>query len=286
MKPLLCMSLLALLAAPLAAGQAAGTKPSSSCSSGQAAVVQVLEEDTWETSDGKTIRKGQCIAVDASVETGSTGSLTVFFGGKNPLPKTFSCENATGCRVQVSAPEEQLVDSAARRVAEKLWSTLSKPHLSRTPDRHTETYSRGVEGRLMDSVVRLTGAQLDLAPALRKLATGNYFVSLDSLSASRKSVGPLRVAWNGSAPALVSTPQFAPGLYDLQLLEENGDPAGSEAWIFATPPADYASASADFEAAVDLSATWAASASPSAIRTILRIYLESLASSESGSSAQ
>jgi hypothetical protein len=87
MKPLLCMSLLALLAAPLAAGQAAGTKPSSNCGSGQAAVVQVLEEDTWETSDGKTIRKGQCIAVDASVETGSTGSLTVFSAGRIRCPR-------------------------------------------------------------------------------------------------------------------------------------------------------------------------------------------------------
>ena len=69
------------------------------------------------------------------------------------------------------------------------------------------------------------------------------------------------------------------------LLEETGEEEGSQAWILAAEPPAYGPASADFGDAVKVSEQWSRDASPSALRTILRAYLESLEPQASGRSA-
>jgi len=277
--------LMLLIALMLVPARLAAAQQASACAAGQAKVVQVVEEGSWETAEGRTIRTGQCISVPASVEAGAHGSITIFFGGDEPLPKTYLCENEAGCRVPISAPPKAKHDPAWKVRAEKIEAALMKPRLSLSPEKGAMTYVRGANGRLSDGVVPLTGSQMDLAPAFQKMPEGEYWLQLVPLTVPAKPLGPFHIVWNSSHSAVVSNPEFRPGLYDLVLLEETGEEQGSQAWILAAEPATYASASADFEDAVKVSEQWSSDASPGALRAILRAYLESLGPAGSGRAA-
>jgi hypothetical protein len=261
-----------------------GAQQTSACAPGQAKVVQVVEDGSWETAEGRTIRTGQCISIPASVEAGATGSITFFFGGSDPMPKTYSCENEAGCRVPVSAPPKVKVDPVWKARAEKIAESLKKPRLSLSPEKSTMSYVRGGSGRLSDGVVPLTGSRLDLAPAFQKMPEGEYWLQFVPLTVPAKPLGPFHIVWNENHSAVVSNPEFRPGLYDLVLLEETGEAEGSQAWILAAEAPAYASESADFEDALKVSAQWSRDASPGALRVILRAYLESLGPAASGHS--
>jgi hypothetical protein len=276
------MLLVILLLVPL---RPAAAQRDAACPRGQAKVTQVVEDGTWETADGRTIRSNQCIAVPASIEAGGSGSITIAFGGTDPPSKTYSCENDTGCRVPISAPPKMIPDSGGEAVALKIWASMKQPRLSLSAEKSTMAYVRGGAGRLSDGVVPLTGAQLDLAPAFQNMPEGEYWLQLVPLSVPGKPLGPFHITWNASHSAAVSNSELRPGLYDLVLLEETGEAEGSEAWILAAEPPIYASASADFEAAVKVSARWSRDTAPSALRAILRAYLESLGPQQSGRTA-
>jgi hypothetical protein len=274
------VSIVMLIPAHLAAAQ-----HPNACAPGQAKVIEVVEDGSWETAEGRTIRTGQCISVPASVEAGAQGSITVFFGGDELLPKTYKCENEAGCRVPISAPAKAKHDSAWKVRAEKIEAALMKPRLSLLPEKGAMTFVRGGIGRLSDGVVPLAGAQMDLAPAFQKMPEGEYWLQLVPLSVPSKPLGPFHIVWNSSRSAVISNPEFRPGLYDLVLLEETGEAEGSQAWILAAEPGGYASASADFADAVKVSEQWSRDASPSALHAILRAYLESLGPAGSGHAA-
>jgi hypothetical protein len=276
------MLLLILLFVPvrLAAGQ-----QGNACPTGQAKVAQVVEDGSWETAEGRTIHAGECISIPVSVEAGAPGSITIFFGGSDPMPKTYSCENEAGCRVLISPPPRTKVSGGTKAGAEKIWAAMKTPRLSLLPDRSTMAYVRGGVGRLSDGVVLLTGTQLELAPAFQTMPEGDYWLRLVPLTVPAKPIGPFHITWNASHSAVVSNPELRPGLYDLVLLEETGEEEGSQAWILAAEPPIYASASADFEAAVKVSAQWSSDTAAGALRAILRAYLESLGPRESGRTA-
>ena len=270
-------SILLLVSVLASAGFASAQQTSGACSAGQVKVIQVVEDGNWETAEGRSIRSGQCIKVPASVEAGAHGSITIFFGGNDPMPKTFPCENEAGCRVPISAPPKSNTDARWRLRAQKIEASLMKPRLSLSPEKSAMTYVRGGSGRLSDGVVPLNGAQMDLAPAFQKMPEGEYWLRLVPLSVPATPLGPFHIVWSANHPAIVSNPEFRPGLYDLVLLEETGEEEGSQAWIMAAEPPAYGAASADFDDAVKVSAEWSRDTSPSALRTILRAYLESLA---------
>jgi hypothetical protein len=277
--------LMLLIALMLVPARFAAAQQTSACAAGHAKVVQVVEEGSWETAEGRTIRSGQCISVPASVEAGAAGSLTIFFGGNDPTPKSYLCENEAGCRVPISAPAKSDLNAGAKARAGKILASLMKPRLSLTPEKGTMAYVRGGEGRLSEGVVPLSGTQLDLAPAFQKMPEGEYWLQLVSLSVPAKAIGPFHIVWSANHSAVVSNPEFRPGLYDLVLLEETGEAEGSQAWILAAEPPAYASAAADFEDAVKVSAQWSRDTSPGALRAILRAYLESLGPQGSGRTA-
>jgi hypothetical protein len=261
----------------LAPASLAAAQQSNACPPGKAKVIEAVEDGSWETAEGHTIRAGQCISIPASVEAGAPGSsLTVFFGGSDPLPKTYKCENEAGCRVPVSAPPKTNADPAWKIRAQKIEAALQAPRLSLSPNKSTMTYVRGGEGRLSDGVVPLNGTRLELAPAFQKMPEGEYWLQLVPLTVGAKRIGPFHIIWNANHSAVVSNPAFTPGLYDLVLLEETGEAEGSQAWILAAEPPAYAPESADFEDAMKVSERWSRDASPSAVRAILRAYLESL----------
>jgi hypothetical protein len=267
---------LVLVLAVLASAGFASAQQSSACAVGQAKVIEAAEDGNWETAEGRSIHSGQCIKVPASVEAGAPGSITIFFGGHDPMPETYSCKNEAGCRVPISAPPKSNSDPRWKARAQKIEASLMKPRLSLSPEKSAMTYVRGGSGRLSDGVVPLNGAQMDLAPAFQKMPDGEYWLRLVPLSVPAKPLGPFHIVWSANHPAIVSNPEFRPGLYDLVLLEETGEEEGSQAWIMAAEPQDYGAASADFEDAVKLSEQWSRDTSPSALRTILRAYLESL----------
>jgi hypothetical protein len=263
--------ILMLVPARLVAAQQANA-----CATGQAKVIQVAQEGSWETAEGRTIRAGQCIAVPATVEAGESGSITVFFGGDEPTPKTYWCENEAGCRVPIAAPPKTKHDPAWKVRAEKIQAALMKPRLSLSPEKGAMTYVRGIDGQLSDGVVPLSDNKLELAPAFQKMPEGEYWLQFVPLSVPAKPLGPFHIVWDSRHSAAVSNPEFRPGLYDLVLLEKSGEAEGSQAWILAAEPPVYASASADFEDAVKVSEQWPSDIPQSALRTILRAYLESL----------
>ncbi len=276
MRSSLCKSML-LLISMLVPVSLAAAQQSNACPPGKAKVIEAVEDGSWETAEGRTIRAGQCISIPASVEAGAPGSsLTVFFGGSDPMPKTYSCDNEAGCRVPISAPPKTKLDPVWKIRAEKIESAMMKPRLSLSPEKGAMSYVRGGNSRLSDGVVPLTGMQMDLAPVFQKMPAGEYWLQLVPLSVPAKPLGPFHILWNSSHSAVVSNPEFRPGLYDLALLEETGEAEGSQAWILAAEAPAYASASADFEDAVKVSEQWSRDASPAAVRTILRAYLESL----------
>jgi hypothetical protein len=269
----------------LVPAQIAAAQQTSACAPAQAKVVQVVEDGSWETAQGRTIHAGQCISIPATLEAGATGSITLFFGGNDPMPKTYSCENEAGCRVPVSAPPKAKVDPVWKARAEKIAESLKKPRLSLSPEKSTMSYVRGGSGRLSDGVVPLSGTQLELAPAFQKMPQGEYWLQLVPLTVPAKPLGPFHITWSESHSAVVSNPEFRPGLYDLVLLEETGEAEGSQAWILAAESPAYASESADFEDAEKVSEQWSRGASASALRVILRAYLESLGPAGPGHSA-
>lgn len=271
----LCKSILILILM-LVPVRFAAAQQTNACPPGKAKVVQAMEDGSWETAEGRTIRAGQCISVPASVEAGAPGSITIFFGGNDPMPKTYSCENEAGCRVPIALPPKTNVDPSWKIRAHKIEAALNGPRLSLSPEKSTMTYVRGGSGRLSDGVVPLNGTQMDLAPAFQKMPEGEYWLRLVPLSVPAKPLGPFHIVWNAGHSAVVSNPEFGPGLYDLVLLEETGEEEGSQAWILAAEPSAYASESADFADAVKVSARWSRDDSPSALRAILRAYLESL----------
>jgi hypothetical protein len=280
----LCKLILLVVSVLASAGFASAQQPGA-CAAGQAKVIQAVEDGNWETAEGRSIRSGQCIKVPASVEAGAPGSITIFFGGNDPMPKTFPCENESGCRVPISAPPKPNADAHWRLRAQKIEASLMKPRLSLSPEKSAMTYVRGGSGRLSDGVVPLNGTQMDLAPAFQKMPEGEYWLRLVPLSVPANPLGPFHIVWRANQPAIVSNPEFRPGLYDLVLLEETGEEEGSQAWIMAAEPPAYGAASADFDDAVKVSQQWSRDTSPAALRTILRAYLESLAPQAAGRSA-
>ena len=284
MISLLSKSVLILLLL-LVSARVAAAQHTNACAPGHAKVIQVMEDGNWETAEGRSIRTGQCISVPASVEAGAPGSITIFFGGSDPMPKTFTCENEAGCRVPLAPPPKANADARWRVRAQKIEASLMKPRLSLSPEKGAMTYVRGGSGRLSDGVVPLTGTQMDLSPAFQNMPEGEYWLRLVPLSVPAKPLGPFHIIWSANHAAIVSNPEFSPGLYDLVLLEETGEEEGSRAWILAAEPPAYASSSADFADAVKVSAQWSTDASPSALRTILRAYLESLGPQAAGQSA-
>ncbi len=141
--------------------------------------------------------------------------------------------------------------------------------------------SRGIEPGLVDTVVLLEDRQLDLAPAFREMSDGQYWVKLSLINGNGAGPvgGPLAVQYTSHHPASASAPTTQPGLYRLSLVDKNGASAGSDCWILVTSRETYSAKSQAFEGATQKSSKWPQDMDPSAVRALLRAYLESLASS-------
>jgi hypothetical protein len=158
-----------------------------------------------------------------------------------------------------------------------LWVAVRKLFTG-DPEKYIVAASRGLEPGLVDTVVPLEDHKIDLAAAFSEMSGGKYWVSLTPLngSASAAATGPFEVQYSAHHSALVSAPAIQPGLYRLVLTDQAGAPGGSDSWILVSAPRNFSSASPAFRAAVEKSSGWPPDMDPSAVRALLRAYLESL----------
>ena len=163
------------------------------------------------------------------------------------------------------------------------WAPFVAPFLALigpNPDRYMVAVSRGVEEELVDSVAPIQGGGVDLGAAFHELDDGTYWVKLTSLSGSSSPPGPLPLQYKRGSPAIVASGSIRPGLYKVLIVDQSGEPAGSDCWLLAAASADYPALSSKFEQARADSAKLPPEMDPSATRSLLRAYLESLGSAD------
>ncbi len=148
--------------------------------------------------------------------------------------------------------------------------------LTAQPERYMVASSRGIEDDLNDAVVPLENGQTDLTAVFHDMPAGNYYVEFQAVEAAQVRGAPLPVVLAKNQTVSVSAPSLHPGLYKVLLVDQKGEPAGSDAWIVLAASANYSVKAAAFQKALEESAKLPAEMDPSATRALLRAYLESL----------
>src|SRR5262249_44349943 len=82
--------------------------------------------------------------------------------------------------------------------------------------------SRGLEPKLNDAVVLLTGDHIDVSAAFQGMDPGSYRVRLDPVSGG-EATAPSPVMWTNGSSARLLVPGLVPGLYKLGLLDADGE---------------------------------------------------------------
>jgi hypothetical protein len=155
-----------------------------------------------------------------------------------------------------------------------LWSKLTGPE---ERERYITAASRGLEEDLTEAVVELSGSHVDITPALHNLEPATHWVRCEPIDHPSEIGPPMQVQWAAGKPAEISAAHLKPGLYRLALVEQSGEPAGSDAWILLTDKEHYLAHSNAFQQAVDTIAAWPPEADRSMARAVLRAALASLA---------
>ena len=202
-------------------------------SSQQGVVIGLTGE--WTTEDKGLLNLGDPIRVGVKIAHRAPATLTVWFEGHSPA--SYSCPPSPeqSCPGMIKPPVgTNKSTSQLKRVMDETFALFASSLRSMTPkepSRYFTAASRGLEGELKEAVLLLQGSQVDIAPAFGDLSAGSYWVRFDSPSDSGRKTAPTQVQWQPGKPALVSAGGLKLGLCRLSLLEQSGEPAGSEAWI-------------------------------------------------------
>jgi hypothetical protein len=219
---------------------------------------------------------------------GSAGSVVLQPDKKGAAAQPFICENpsrdsscsghqSARCAVPLNPRNWQTSGGGLGNI----WDAVV--HLfTGDPEKYMVAASRGIEPGLVDSVVALQNNGVDLSPAFRELPAGQYWIKLEPVNASntRPTVGISELRLTPQQAAIIPAPSIQPGLYRLILVDKSGAPADSDSWILISSPEKYPSTSQAFQLAVKKSSTWPDAMDPSAVRALLRAYLESLSTSQ------
>lgn len=151
------------------------------------------------------------------------------------------------------------------------------PLFAKEPDKYMVAVSRGVEEELVDSVAPIQGDVVDLSAAFHDMDSGQYWLSVTPIDrASSTRSAPIRLEYKHGLPATVTLASIQPGLYKILIVDQSGEPAGSDCWILATTAEAYPSISRQFDTAREQASKWPGGVDPSNARALLRAYLESL----------
>lgn len=243
-------------------------------------VVVVSLTGNWKHDDAR-VTFGQSLPATGCLFA-SDGSVVLQPDKKDAAAQPFICEKPArdsscsghdGDRCAVPLDPRKWKSSGSS--LGNIWDAVRKL-FSGDPEKYMVAASRGIEPGLVDTVVPLEDHQLDLAPAFREMSYGQYWVKFSPLNAAAPAGGPLAVQYASHHQASVGALATHPGLYRLSLVDKNGAPAGSDCWMLVTSGEAYPARSQAFEAATRKSSNWPEDMDPSAVRALLRAYLESL----------
>lgn len=251
-------------------------------------IVVISLTGDW-TLDGATVVFGQRLPAQGCLFA-SDGSVVLQSDKKGSAAQPFICEKPSrdsSCAGHQSARCAVPLNPRNWKVSGgglgNVWDAVV--HLfTGDPEKYMVAASRGIEPALVDTVVARQNGTVDLGPAFRELPAGQYWVKLEAVNGSKPAGGILALQFVPQHPAVVLASSIQPGLYRLVLVDKAGAPADSDCWILISPPDKYTAASHAFQLAVQRSSTWPDAMDPSAVRALLRAYLESL--SPSGSQGQ
>jgi len=248
-------------------------------------IVVVSLTGDWK-HDGARVTFGQSLPATGCLFA-SDGSVVLQPDKKDASAQPFICEkpsrdsscsghDGAGCAVPLDPGKWKSGGSGLGNV----WAAVRRLFTG-DPEKYMVAASRGIEPELVDTVVLLEDSKMDLAPAFREMSDGQYWVRFSSAnnSAPASSGEPRSVQYASHHPAITSAPAVQPGLYRLSLLDKNGGPLGSDCWILVSSREGFRATSQAFQAANEKSSQWPEDMDPSAVRALLRAYLESLSSS-------
>jgi hypothetical protein len=136
-----------------------------------------------------------------------------------------------------------------------------------------------------DAVLRFDENHLDLSGALEHAPPGRYDLRFYKINNGTKVrppiVSSLRIDWNKAKPQWPPNQSIRPGVYELAVLDEDGETVEQSCWIVMVNPADYVQASADFAEAKRLTQTWDPECRLRAADGFLHVCLEAIALRES-----
>lgn len=215
---------------------------------------------------GDKLHAGDWIArADANAHS---GSISIASGASH---KTIDCES--GC------PPFQAGTEASPGKTDGVWPLLAA--LASNPRHYYSAVSRNY-GTIRDGVVPLRGRDADLSPVFADMGKGTYWIKLQKLDSGKPKSdpavlrdAPLKVPWNPGQGGML--PSLNPGLYRLQLTNEQGEATGGDAWVLVRGSGDYEKARATYEKTRDDLASWREDVPPAGIRAVLRVQLEQLA---------
>jgi hypothetical protein len=219
--------------------------------------------------------------------SGSDGSVVLQTNDKTLHP--FACEKVLrdpACNGKVSDGDRCAVPLNPQNwksdgvVSGNFWESV-KHFVIGDPEKYMVAASRGMEESLTDAVVPEQAQNIDLEPAFRDMSAGQYWLTLAPLNPPAAAGRPLEIRFSPHSPVMVPAANLKPGLYRVLLVDKSGAPAGSDCWILISSTESYPATSDAFRRATEMSAKWPEDMDSSAVRALLRAYLESLVRSQS-----
>jgi hypothetical protein len=193
----------------------------------------------------------------------------------------FKCDRntmkLTSCVVSLKDVELKASDSSFFKDMSEAFARLT----THQPEKYMIASSRGIDDELSDAVVSLIGGQIELRDVFRDMSSGKYYLTFSSVDSATTPSQPLPVTYAKGQSLTIPANQIHEGIYKVTLVEAQGEPAGSDAWILVASSAAYPSKSAAYERAVNDSRKLPEEMDPAATRALLRVYLESLAAPKS-----
>lgn len=239
--------------------------------------IVIGQSGDW-TVGGRQLNLTETVPANTIVQGPDGGKLLVWFIGR-PLT-SLSC-NAKDCTMTVK-PNPPVSTGSSTKLSARVHALFEEQ-----PSRYITAASRGLEPELKEAVVPLSDSRIDISASLADFPSAAYWVRLEPIGAEAgKPMDPQPVSWISGKSALISSLNVKPGVYVLELTEQTGEPAGSEAWILLSDARGYRTALGAFRDTVSTVAMWPQEADSAIERAVLRASLESLAEEDGGTEKQ
>lgn len=221
---------------------------------------------SWSMA-GKEVHFGSSIPAGAVLEGKAGATIVILYSHAGKTWRVLrKCDEECRDFRPASAPPQAVPLTLAERIKQAL-----APYLHKNPEGLVAAVSRAFP-ELRESVVPLNGGMVDVSAAFRDAMPGEYQVTLEPLTGA--AAAPVKLKWTSGVPAQMQVPG-KPGLLRVAIVEASGK-RGSDAWVLAVPPQQFAAANAEFQQVLQQVSEWT-DLDPAATRPLLRAYLQSMA---------